>query len=175
MHRGNGQSAAKRIALCGMMAGVSVVILLLGAALGLGIYIAPMAAGAFLLPIGRSCGMKYQLLLWLAVSGTAWILVPEIEINLMYFCLFGCYPILYPLLGKLRRGLRTAFKILFFNVVFLAVEWLLMWVLIPQTVDLWYLMVLLLLGNAMFFCYDRALPVMERLLERYLGRLLKRM
>lgn len=43
----------------------------------------------------------------------------------------------------------------------------------PQMVEPGYLAVLLLLGNVMFFCYDRALPVAEFMMDRYLGKFLK--
>lgn len=165
----------KRIALGGVMAALSVVILLLGAVLGLGIYLAPMVAGMILMPVGRSFGGKFHAMLWGVVSVLAFMLVPEIEENLMYLCLFGCYPILYPKLERLAKEIRIVVKLLLFNGVFLAVELLVMWVLVPQTVEMEYLAVLLLLGNLMFLCYDRALPVAAFLMERYLGKLLKKL
>ena len=160
----------KRIALCGVMAALSVVILLLGAVLGLGIYLAPVVAGLILVPVGRSYGAKSQIMLWLAVSVLAFLLVPDIEENLMFLCLFGCYPILYPRLNMLPKGLRIGGKLLFFNLVFIFVELLVMWVLVPQTVGTLYCLLFLLLGNAMFLCYDAALPKAVFLLNRYLGR-----
>lgn len=152
------RSQTKRIALCGIMAAVSVVILLLGGVLGLGIYLAPMIAGLILVPVGRSCGTKYHVMLWLVVSALAFLLVPEIEEDLMYFLLFGWYPILYPRLGKLPGWFRLGVKLLLFNAVFISVECLLMWVLVPQAVEPLYFAVLLALGNLMFLCYDRAIP-----------------
>lgn len=166
-------SETKRIALGSVMAALSVVILLIGAVLGLGIYLAPMVAGVILLPVGRSFGGKYHTMLWLVVSVLAFMLVPEIEENLMYLCLFGCYPILYPKLGGLPKGIRTAVKLFLFNGIFLAVELLVMWMLVPQMVEIGYLAVLLLLGNIMFLCYDRALPTAAFLMDRYLGKLFK--
>lgn len=169
------RSGTKRIALCGMMAALSTVILIMGAVLGLGIYLAPMVAGVILLPVGRSCGWKYHTMLWLAVSLLAFLLVPEIEENLMYLCLFGCYPILYPKLCGLPGGLRVVVKLLLFNGAFLLVELLVMWVLVPETVEAGYLAVLLLLGNVMFLCYDRALPIAAFWMDRYLGRLFQKL
>ena len=169
------RSETKRIALCGMMAALSTVILLMGAVLGLGIYLAPMVAGMILLPVGRSFGWKYHGMLWLVVSVLAFLLVSEIEENLMYLCLFGCYPILYPKLCGLPKGVRTLTKLVLFNGAFLLVELLVMWVLVPQAVELWYLVVLLLLGNVMFLCYDRALPVAAFWMDRYLGRLFQKL
>lgn len=165
------RSGAKCVALCGLMAALSTVILLAGAVLGFGIYLAPMVAGMLLLPVGRSFGWKYHGMLWIVVSVLSFLLVPEIEETLMYLCLFGCYPILYPKLCGLPRGVRALVKLLLFNGAFLLVELLVIWVLVPQAVEWWYAVVLLLLGNMMFLCYDRAIPVAELWLDRYLGRL----
>lgn len=163
----------KGVALGGTMAALSVVILLAGAVLGLGIYLAPMVAGMFLLPVGRSYGWKYHTMLWLVVSLLAFMLVPEIEENLMYLYLFGCYPILWPKLCGLPKGLRVVVKLLIFNGAFLLVELLVMWVLVPEAMEAGYLAVLLLLGNLMFLCYDRALPVAAFWMDRYLGKLFR--
>lgn len=164
---------AKVVAVCGIMAALSVVILLLGAVLGLGIYLAPMIAGVCLLLIRRAYGVKYHIILWITVSILSLILVPEIEENLMYLCLFGCYPILYPVFQRLPKGLRMIVKLLYFNVVFLAVEALIMMVLVPEAVDEWFFIIFLLLGNVAFVCYDIVLPRVEILLERYLGKLIR--
>ena len=67
------------IAHCGMMAALSIVVMILGAALGLGLYISPMIAGLCLVPIGQKFGEKYQWMLWAVVSLLCFILVPEIE------------------------------------------------------------------------------------------------
>ena len=55
------------MALCGMTAALSVVLLWLGAVLEVGMYAAPMLAGFCLLPVGTRCGRRSQILLWLAV------------------------------------------------------------------------------------------------------------
>ena len=161
------RSQTKRIALCGVMAAVSVVILLLGAVLGLGIYLAPIIAGLILMPVGRSCGVKYHVMLWLVVSALAFLLVPEVEEDLMYFLLFGWYPILYPRLGKLPRWLQLGAKLLLFNAAFLLTEFLVMWIFVPQAVELLYFAALLALGNLMFLCYDRAIPTGLFLLKKW--------
>lgn len=161
----------KRIALCGMMAALSIVVLLLGAVLGLGIYLAPMVAGSLLIPVGHSCGRKYHVMLWLVVSALAFLLVPEIEEDLMFFLLFGCYPIFHTKLNSLPKGPRMILKLLFFNVVFIASELLILLILVPETVGSVYFAMLILLGNAMFLCYDLALPKAIFLLNSSLGKL----
>lgn len=161
---------AKIIAVCGILTAVSIVILLLGAILGIGIYLAPMIAGGSLLLIRRAYGLKYHVILWLAVSILSLILVPSLEQNLMYLCLFGCYPVFYPYLQKLKKVIRLVAKLFYFNVVFSGIELLLMLVLVPEAVDPLFFAVFLLLGNAAFLCYDFALPRFESLMNRYLGQ-----
>ena len=163
---------AKRMAVCGILAALSVVIHLLGAALGIGTYLAPMMTGGSLLLIRRAYGVKYHVILWAAVSVLSLILVPNMEQNLMYLCLFGCYPIFYPYLRRLNKWIRLMSKLLWFNVMFIAVELLLVLVLVPEAVDSLIFVLFILLGNAAFLCYDIALPRFERLLYRYLGKLL---
>ena len=157
---------AKIMAFCGMMAALSIVIMVLGAALEIGIYAAPMLAGLCLLPVGRKFGRKYQLLLWLAVSVLALILVPNPEESLMYACLFGCYPVIRTALQKLPPFFRIVAKLLYFNGVTVSLELLLWKLLLPQPVGWDFAAVLLVLGNATFFLYDFILPKAEYKMER---------
>lgn len=158
------------IATCGMTAALSVVIMVVGGILGLGMYISPMIAGLCLLPIGRKYGVKYQWSLWAAVSLLCLILVPNVEENLMYISLFGLYPILYPGFERLPKRLRWICKFLYFNMVVVAVEALIMLVLVPETLGLAMNLILLALGNFTFLCYDFLIPRWELLLQRYFGK-----
>lgn len=165
---------ARTIALCGMISALSVVLLAVGAMLGIGMYAAPMLAGLCLLPLRREAGWRGQLMVWLAVSLLGFMLISDVEQNLMYLCLFGLYPVLYPLFQRIPKGLRIAGKILFMNLVTIAVEALVVLVLVPETMGMWMGIALLVLGNAVFFLYDRLLPVFDVLLSRYLRAFLSR-
>ena len=162
---------SKRIAECGMMTALCVVIMIVGGILGIGLYASPMIAGLLLLPIGRKYGVKYHAALWLAVSLLSFLLVPEIEQNLIFLCFFGCYPLLYPYFYRLRPPLRTICKFLFFNIIIIAVEALVMFVLAPEAMSLVMLAVFLVLFNATFVCFDFIIPRFELLLHRYVGKL----
>ena len=163
---------SKRMALCGMMAALCVVIMIVGAWLGIGLYASPMFAGLFLIPPGRKYGRKYHLTLWLAVSIISLILVPEIEQNLVFLCFFGCYPILQPYFHRIvKKPLRVAAKFLYFNVVIFAVEWLVMYVLAPKAENFVMLLTFMVLFNFTFVCYDFVVPRFELLLNRYVGKL----
>jgi len=162
------------IAMCGMMAALSVVVMALGAALGLGMYVSPMIAGICLIPVGNAYGKKYQTMLWIAVSILCFILVPNIEENLMYLCLFGCYPIIRPYFQKLPNGSRFVTKLAFFTVVFAGLELLIMSVLVPETMGVGMMIALIVLGDVTFMMYDFVLPRAELLLSKRLGNFIKR-
>ena len=158
------------IAHCGMMAALSIVVMILGAALGLGLYISPMIGGLCLVPIGQKFGEKYQWMLWAVVSLLCFILMPEIEQNLMYLTLFGLYPILQPRFGRLPRRLKWPCKLLYFNLVVVAVEALIMLLLVPEAMTPWMAVIMLLLGNAIFLMYDYLVPRAHLLFRKYLGK-----
>ena len=158
-------------ATCGMTAALSVVIMLIGGILGLGMYVSPMIAGVCLIPVGRAFGRKYHALMWLAVSLLCFILVPNIEENLMYLTLFGVYPLLRPVFQQLRPVLRWLVKLLFFNAVVIAVEALVVLLLVPEVMTAGMAVLLLAMGNVTFILYDRILPRIEFLLMRRLSRI----
>lgn len=162
------------MAYCGMAAALSIVLLLIGSIAELGMYAAPMFAGMLLVPIGNRFGRKYHVLLWLVVSLLGFMLIPSPEQNLMYLCLFGCYPILWPLFMRIkRRWLRIAAKLLFFNLVVVAVEALVMLLLVPESLGTALAAALLVLGNLLFIMYDFLVPRTEALLKKLAGRIKK--
>ena len=158
------------IAHCGMMAALSVVLMLLGHILTLGLYISPMLAGLCLIPIGKKFGAEYQWLVWAAVSFLSFILVSEMEQNLMYLTVFGLYPILLPYFAKLPRPLILPCKLLYFNLVFIAVEALAVFLIAPEAMTPWMFLLLILLGNVVFLLYDRILPRAHLLFRKYFGK-----
>lgn len=162
---------SKRIAVCGLTAALGVVIMLLGNVLGLGMYLAPMLAGLSLAAIGKEWGIKYQLLLWIAVGILSMLMVSNLEQNLMFLCLFGWYPILRPKLQSLTPMLRVLIKLLIFNVIVIALEVLLFLVLVPESLGTVLLILLLILGNVTFLVYDIAVPRFESIAAKYLKKI----
>ena len=158
----------RRLAFCGIMAALCVVILLLGAILDLGMYAAPLLAGLCLIPVGDGLGRKQHLLLWFVVSVLGFILVPNIEENLMFFALFGPYPILRPLLERLPKLPCILVKFACFNAVVVGIEALVMLVLVPESMGTALTVALLLLGNLTFLCYDFIIPRARIILNRRL-------
>ncbi|MDD6142796.1 MAG: hypothetical protein PUD16_04800 [bacterium] len=153
---------------------MSIVILLFGSMLGIGIYAGPMLAGLFLLPIGRELGRRDQAMIWLAVSLLGFMLISDMEQNLMYLCLFGCYPILRPWFQKLQKPVRLIAKLAYFNVVIIAAEAIVLLFFAPEAMGAALIITLLVLGNVTFLCYDLAIPVFDVVMAKYLHQIFKR-
>ena len=154
-------TSAKTMAVCAMTAALSVVLMIIGGVLGLGMYASPMIAGLCLLPVGRSCGRKYQWMVWAAVSVLSLLLVPEAEQNLMYIALFGLYPLLYPGFQRLNGRIRLLCKLAYFNVTVLAVEALVMLVLVPEAMGTVLFVIFIITANVTFFAYDYMIPLLD--------------
>ena len=160
------RTSAKRMATCSMMAALSVVLMVLGAILELGMYACPLFAGLCFIPIGQKYGRKYHITLYVASSILCFLMVPNMEENLMFVGLFGWYPIVRPVLQKLPKVIRWICKLVIFNVVVIAIEWLVMTILVPEAIGGTLLWVLLILGNITFLAYDFMIPKMEILMGR---------
>ncbi len=163
----------KAIATCGLMTALSVVLMIVGHIINIGIYAAPMLAGICLLIIEKNYGTKYQIAVWMSVSTLSFILLPNVEENLMYLCIFGFYPIIRKYFVRLGKLFGIIIKILYFNVIFIAIELLLIFVLVPEATDIGFLILMLVLGNFMFLVYDLCLPRMEYVVDRYLSKIIK--
>lgn len=160
------RTSTRRMAMCAMMAALSVVLMVLGAVLELGMYACPLFAGLCFIPIGQKYGRKYHITLYVASSILCFLMVPNMEENLMLAGLFGWYPILRPSLQKLPKVLCWICKLAIFNVVVIAIEWLVMTVLAPEVLGNTIAWILLLLGNLTFLAYDFLIPKMELLMGR---------
>lgn len=156
----------RAIAVCAMLAALSVVLMLLGAVLELGMYACPLFVGLCFIPVGQKYGRKYHTTLYIASSILCLLFVPNVEENLMLAGLFGWYPIVRPILQRLNKWLGWALKLLIFNTVVVAIEWLVMTVLVPEVMLGVLLWVLLLLGNITFLAYDLMIPRWEGLTGR---------
>lgn len=156
----------RSIAVCAMLAALSVVLMLLGAVLELGMYACPLFVGLCFIPVGQKYGRKYHVTLYAASSILCFLFVPNIEENLMLAGLFGWYPIIRPCLQRLNKWVGWILKLLIFNATVVAIEWLVMTVLVPEMIPDVLLWVLLILGNITFLAYDLMIPRWEALTAR---------
>jgi len=91
---------SRKIALCGVLCGLAVVVLLLGGLFSLAVYCAPLLAMAALLPVLEEYGPGSTGAAYGAVAILALLLVPDRETALVYV-FFGWYPILRPRIAAL--------------------------------------------------------------------------
>ena len=105
------REASVRMALCGMMAALSVALMLTGGVLPIATYAAPLAASLLLLPVRVEHGVRAALLVWLAVSLLALLLGLDKEAAFFYLAV-GWYPLAkWPLDRHIRRkGLLLLLK-----------------------------------------------------------------
>jgi hypothetical protein len=105
-----------QIALGGLCAALSVVLMLASGLLPFSTYALPALAGVVLLPLAVEFGPGTAALAYAAGALLSLFLVPDREASLMYAAFFGYYPILRFRLEKIRsRVWKTALKLLVFN------------------------------------------------------------
>ena len=164
----------RRLAFCGVIAALSVVVLFLTGIVPVATIALPAVAGCLLIAVVAETNVRYGFAVYLVSSLFSALLTPDREAALLYIIFFGYYPVLYGLLTRIRsRALCWAAKLSVFNaamvleavlaVLFLQipVEEMLPfgWVSIP---------VMLLLLNAVFVLYDLSL---NGLIVLYIRRL----
>ena len=156
--RNNG---AKQIALGGMMAALAVVIMSLGGMIPSATFVCPVLCCLILQIVRTICGDRMAWAWYGAVAILSRLMGPDKEAAAV-FVFLGYYPILKPKFDKSR--LKWVWKLLYFNVVILAMYWLLIhlfgmaqlaqeW----EELGIWMTGIMLLLGNVTFFLLDRVL------------------
>ncbi|MBQ8080447.1 MAG: hypothetical protein IJ240_00965 [Clostridia bacterium] len=117
-----------RMAYCGMAAGLSVVIMLLGGVIPAATYAVPMLCGLMLLPILLEFDARSAWITYFVVAALALILGFDKEAAFFYIFM-GYYPIVKWRLDRIRRkGLRLAAKIGLFTAAITAMYALLLFV-----------------------------------------------
>ena len=98
------RKATNELALCSMLAALSVVVLCLGGIVPFAVYACPMLASGALLLVREECRPSYAWCCWAAVAILALLLGPDKEASALYLFL-GWYPLLQPKLEAIRRPL----------------------------------------------------------------------
>lgn len=156
---------AKKIALGGLLAALTVVIMCLGGMIPLATFICPMLCAIIQYIVLRFCGMKISWTWFAAVAILSLLLGPDKEAALV-FCLIGCYPNLKPLFEKSK--LRLLWKFLYFNASIALLYGFLMKLLGMdailseyKTLGIVGLVAILVMGNACFFLLDQLLSMLN--------------
>ena len=163
------RSQARSTALCGLLAALSIVFLMMGSLIPAALYACPILAMAALLPIRERFGRKSALTTYAAVSLLAILLVPDKELALLY-AFFGWYVPLQPVLDRLQpRSVQILIKLALANLATVTLYSLLVFVFQMQEVieeleelnALW-LAILLLSANCLFVLTDILLHKLAR-------------
>lgn len=163
---------SRDMALCGLMAALSAVLLLLYGLVPLATFACPMLAMVCLIPVLRECGSRPALAVYAAVSLLALLFVPDKELALFYVFL-GYYPVLRPTLDRVRgRILSAAAKCGVFSAAMAVLYLLILFLFRLEAVAEEFasytpplIAGLLLLGNVTFLLFDRALAQLSLLYE----------
>ena len=115
-NRVNSRYQSSRIAFCGLMTALSVVLMLAGGIIPIATYAVPMMAGILLLPVLIEYGKKSAWTSYAAVSLIVLMLGIDKEAAFFYIFL-GYYPILKWDIERMnRKSLKLPIKLLVFNV-----------------------------------------------------------
>ena len=158
---------SRRMALCGMMAALAVVVMLLGGVIPLATFCCPMFASLALLPILAESGRKWTVMTYAAVAALSLMLCPDKEAALL-FAFLGYYPAIKPALDRIgKKPLRIAAKLGVFNLAAGSMLLLIAFVLNMQAIVAEYAAMgviggaaFAVLANVTMLMYDRMLLIM---------------
>lgn len=147
---------SKPVALGGVLAALAVVIMSMGTIIPIATYAAPMLCILLGNLVFKSCGKSIAWAWYGAVAILGLLLAPDKEAA-MVFAFLGHYPILRPWFN--RKRLAFLWKGLYFNGAVLILYWLLLAVMGLEGEDMGmaFALVLLALGNLVFFLLDKIL------------------
>lgn len=171
-----------KIALCGVLAGLSVVIMLSTYLLPSLTYALPMIAGGILIIPCIEFGSRTGFTMYLAVALLSVFIAAEKEAAMFYALLFGIYPIIKKYFERIPARLpEYAVKLVYFNAAAVGAVYISAKLLGLDLADellpgKFGAVLLLLLGNVVFLIYDLALTrciyiyvnrVQDRLRKRF--------
>lgn len=161
---------ASSVALGGVLAAVAVVIMCLGGLIPLATYICPMLCAIIAFLVLQYCGRKTAWVWYAVVAILCLLLGPDKEAAAV-FLMLGYYPIIKPIFEHSR--LHWLWKLLLFNGSVILLYRLLLGLFgmtdiasdfaVLGTIGL---VIMLLLGNAVFFMLDFLLTMLQRKLQK---------
>lgn len=147
---------ASRVALGGVLAALSLLLLYLASVMPSGRLAAVAVAG--LVPVAGvvSGGLATGFLSYAAAGILGFLLLPDKGCALLYAAFFGLYPMIKSLIERLRRlALEILLKLVFFNAVLAALLFGFSAFLLPMLPQLLQSTLLIFLaGNIVFLLYD---------------------
>ncbi len=149
-----------RIAVCGVITALETLLMMITGVVTIGTYTFPALAGMLGMVLVMEFGARWAFMVYGAVSVLSVILAGDKEAVLLFILFFGYYPIVKAFLEKFARKVVVyCLKYLLFNVAVILSYWgAISFLGIPEDSFLtssWiFPLLLLLLGNVIFFLYD---------------------
>ena len=162
-----------KVALGGVIAALSLLLMILAGVTSTLVYAIPMITGALLMMLVVEFGQGFASLIYVAVSIISLLILGNKEAAIMYIGFFGYYPILKSILEKHLKGFVCwIVKYLIFNVAMVASYFIVTKIFMISFDDVesfgkFALPLLLFVGNIVFAMYD---IVLTRLVTIYLYR-----
>ncbi len=160
-----------KVALGGVVAALSILLMLLAGVTSTLIYAIPMITGALLMMLVVEFGTGFAVLIYIAVSIISLLLLGNKEAAVMYVAFFGYYPIIKSVLEKHFNGIACwIIKYVIFNIAMILSYFVVTKIFMISFEDIksfgkFALLLLLLAGNILFVMYD---VVLTRLVSIYL-------
>ena len=160
MQRSSLHHRTRKIAFGGIIAALSVIIMMCAGILQVAVFVSPMMAGLILLPLCDEFGTRHALTTYLAVSLLSAFMVPDIEAVALFVAFFGYYPIIRRHFERINPPLvKKALKFVLFNTAVVgAYSFIInLFGLVALKEELFSVfgVVLLIAGNFLFYSYDK--------------------
>ena len=167
-----------KVALCGVVAALTVVLMLFEGLVSVASVAIPAVAGCLLIPIVAEAGLGHAFGAYGAAAVLVLLLAPDREAALIYVLFIGYYPALFAVVSKIKsRILLWGAKLMIFNAAAIAEGLLAIYVLGIPFEDFpllggWGPVVLLALANLVFVLYDYVLAgLIGQYYRRFYGKL----
>lgn len=169
-----------KVALGGIIAALSLAIMLASGLIPIGTYALPALSGIVLIPLVIEAGRGWAITVFCAVSVLSMVLAPDKEAAVCFVVFFGYYPVLKSLIEILKSGIfQYAVKLAVFNAAMISAFFIAVNLLsVPEesfsiggvNVPLLFL----LAGNIAFVAYDYAITLLVgTYINRIRGRFFK--
>lgn len=161
----NNSKIAYKVALCGVLSALSLVFMMLTSVIPVGTYALPVMAGILFVSIVIEFNAKWALAVYFTVSVLSFLLSGDKEAVLYFIMFFGFYPILKSYIERInKKAFQLVLKYALFNVCMVSAFFIgiyLLGVPIEEFEIFGYNipLVFLLIGNIMFFLYDKCVTV----------------
>lgn len=166
-----------KIAVCAVFTAMSVILLFIGGAAFVLVYLMPMITSLLMIILRKTFGVSAAMITYTATSILSFILVPDRECMLMYVLFFGYYPVIYPSLEKIK-ALKWAAKFLIFNSMVALIQLVLIYVFgipfLEEGEGIFIIVIFAALMNILFVIYDFVIKNTFLLYEKKLEKRIKK-